>query len=64
MKLEFYTQIYFFIYAIHPFLGKKKSVDLQAKQYFASFLEGRGSVLSQSPEFLRFYALTNLQKPQ
>jgi len=49
MKLEFYIQIYFFIYSIHPFLGKKKTVDLQAKQYFASFLEGRGSVLSKSP---------------
>jgi hypothetical protein len=64
MRIEFYLQLYFFIYSIHPFLGKKKATDLQAKQYFIAYLEGRGATLSKSTEFLQYYALTNLQKPQ
>lgn len=64
MKMEFYIQLYFFVYAIHPALGKKKLIDTQTKQYFSSYLEGRGSSLSKYPEFLQYYALTNLQKPQ
>lgn len=64
MRIEFYLQLYFFIYALHPFLGKKKSVDAQAKQAFIAYLEGRGASLSKSAEFLQYYALTNLQKPQ
>jgi hypothetical protein len=64
MRIEFYLQLYFFIHSIHPFLGKKKSIDLQSKQYFIAYLEGRGSTLSKSNEFLQYYALTNLQKPQ
>jgi hypothetical protein len=38
MKMEFYIQLYFFIYNIHPFLGKKKLPDGQAKQYFSAYL--------------------------
>jgi hypothetical protein len=64
MKIEFYIQLYFFVYSIHPALGKKKTVDAQAKQHFIAYLEGRGASLSKSPEFLQYYALTNVQKPQ
>ena len=64
MKMYFYIQLYFFIYNIHPFLGKKKNNDTLSKQSFINYLEGRGSALSKSPEFLQYYALTNLQKPQ
>lgn len=64
MKMEFYIQLYFFIYPIHPALGKKKAHDTQAKQYFSAYLEGKGAALSKYPEFLQYYALANLQKPQ
>jgi hypothetical protein len=64
MRIEFYLQLYFFIFALHPFLGRKKAADSQAKQAFIAYLEGRGATLSKSPEFLQYYALTNLQKPQ
>lgn len=49
MKMEFYIQLYFFVYAIHPGLGKKKLQDAQAKNYFSAYLEGRGSQLSKYP---------------
>ena len=64
MRMEFYIQLYFFVYNIHPALGKKKLPDGQAKQYFSSYLEGRGAALSKEAEFLQYYALINLQKPQ
>jgi hypothetical protein len=49
MRIEFYLHLYFFIFALHPFLGKKKSTDAQAKQAFIGYLEGRGATLSKSP---------------
>ena len=64
MRMEFYIQLYFFVYNIHPSLGRKKLPDGQAKTYFSAYLEGRGSHLSKEAEFLQYYALTNLQKPQ
>lgn len=38
MRIEFYLHLYFFIFALHPFLGKKKSTDAQAKQAFIAYL--------------------------
>ena len=38
LKMEFYIQLYFFIYSIHPYLGKKKTLELTAKQHFISYL--------------------------
>ena len=38
LKMEFYIQLYFFIYGIHPFLGKKKTGDLISKQNFLAYL--------------------------
>ena len=64
MKLEFYIQVYFFVYGIHPQLGKKRNIDKVAKDSFVGYLEGRGAVLATSAEFLQYYALAYLQKPQ
>ena len=64
MKMEFYIRLYFFIYNTHPALGRKKVIDGQAKQSFIGYLEGRGAALSKLPEFLQYYALTNVHKPQ
>lgn len=63
MRIEFYLQLYFYIYSIHPFLGKKKSIDNPSKQHFIAYLESRGSALSKSAEFLQYCAITNVQKP-
>ena len=38
-------------------------IDNQVKQSFISYLEGRGAALSKLPEFLQYYALTNVHKP-
>jgi hypothetical protein len=38
LKMEFYIHLYFFVYSTHPYLGKKKTIDLTAKQNFLSYL--------------------------
>lgn len=38
MKLEFYFQVYFFIYSFHPQLGKKRAVDASSKQALIQYL--------------------------
>ena len=38
MKMQFFIQLYFFVYSIHPTLGKKKLIDGQAKQKFSQYL--------------------------
>jgi hypothetical protein len=48
MKLEFYIQVYFFVYSIHPQLGKKRSIDPSHKQAFITYLEGKGAILAKS----------------
>lgn len=52
------------MYGIHPHLGKKRNIDKHSKDYFIAYLEGRGASLSSSAEFLQYYALAYLQKPQ
>lgn len=47
IRIEFYIHVYFFVYSIHPQLGKKKSIDLGAKQNFINYLEGRGAALAK-----------------
>ena len=56
--------MYFFVYPIHPQLGKKRQVDKASKDAFMNYLEGRGAALATSAEFLQYYALATLQKPQ
>lgn len=42
-KLEFYIQIYFLIYEIHPKTGKKNGVmGKNTVTFFKSYLESRG----------------------
>uniref|UniRef100_S4RZI8 LisH domain-containing protein ARMC9 n=1 Tax=Petromyzon marinus TaxID=7757 RepID=S4RZI8_PETMA len=63
-KLEFYLQIHFAIYPIQHAVGKPDSAMVEASMTeFKTFLETRGSALSQTTEFLPFYALPFVPKP-
>jgi hypothetical protein len=62
-------QIYFLVYNIHPGINpnnikKKFIIDNPSKQAFQSYLESRGANLAKTSEFLHFYALAYIQKPQ
>lgn len=64
-KLEFYIQIYFLIYEIHPKTGKKNGVmGKNTVTFFKSYLESRGQELSKTNEFLPYYALPYVPRPQ
>ncbi|CAD8057801.1 unnamed protein product [Paramecium sonneborni] len=63
-KLEFYIQIYFLIYPIHPYLSKKGQIDKQSINAFKQFLDSKGEDLSKTNEVLPFYALPYVQQPQ
>ncbi|CAD8138595.1 unnamed protein product [Paramecium octaurelia] len=64
-KLEFYIQIYFLIYEIHPKTGKKGGVISKAAlHYFKTYLDTKGQELSKTTEFLPYYALPYVQRPQ
>ncbi|XP_071946131.1 lisH domain-containing protein ARMC9-like isoform X2 [Antedon mediterranea] len=65
-KLEFYLNIYFAIFPINYQMstGKKSSIKVEdAMNDFKSFIETRGAVLSQTTEFLPFYALPFVPDP-
>ncbi|XP_033641945.1 lisH domain-containing protein ARMC9-like [Asterias rubens] len=65
-KLEFYLSIYFAIYPIKYQLmtGKKSKIKVEESMLsFKTFLESRGAVLSQTTEFLPFYALPFVPDP-
>ncbi|XP_022090027.1 lisH domain-containing protein ARMC9-like isoform X3 [Acanthaster planci] len=65
-KLEFYLSIYFAIYPIKYQLttGKKSKIKVEDSMLaFKTFLESRGAVLSQTTEFLPFYALPFVPDP-
>lgn len=67
VKLEFYIHIYFTIYTLHP-VTKKSSVGVQKefkkrKDWFKVFLESKGKELSQTSEFLAYYALPYIDNP-
>ncbi|XP_061423707.1 lisH domain-containing protein ARMC9 isoform X3 [Lethenteron reissneri] len=63
-KLEFYLQIHFAIYPIQHAVGKPDSAMVEVSMTeFKTFLETRGSALSQTTEFLPFYALPFVPKP-
>lgn len=63
-KLEFYLQIYFLIYPIHPLFKKTQFLDKNTVLKYKKYLETKGSELSKTSEFLPFYALPYIQKPQ
>eukprot|EP01017_Pseudomicrothorax_dubius_P016284 TRINITY_DN1848_c0_g1_i5.p1 TRINITY_DN1848_c0_g1~~TRINITY_DN1848_c0_g1_i5.p1 ORF type:complete len:864 (+),score=199.42 TRINITY_DN1848_c0_g1_i5:102-2693(+) len=63
-KLEFYMHVYFLIYPIHPSLKKGAALDKNEVERFKLYLENKGSELSKTTEFLHFYALPYMAKPQ
>ncbi|XP_030842980.1 lisH domain-containing protein ARMC9 isoform X2 [Strongylocentrotus purpuratus] len=65
-KLEFYLNIYFAIFPIkyHMMTGKKGRTKLEeAMEEFKKYLETGGASLSQTTEFLPFYALPFVPDP-
>ncbi|KAM3134803.1 hypothetical protein pb186bvf_013128 [Paramecium bursaria] len=64
-KLEFYIQIYFLIYDIHPKTGKRGGqIPRNTIAFFKGYLESKGQELSKTNEFLHYYALPYVPKPQ
>ncbi|XP_026053634.1 lisH domain-containing protein ARMC9 isoform X2 [Carassius auratus] len=63
-KLEFYLQIHFTIYPLKSLVGShdKGGFDSRIK-HFKHYLETRGAALSQTTEFLPFYALPFVPNP-
>ncbi|XP_071508991.1 lisH domain-containing protein ARMC9-like [Diadema antillarum] len=65
-KLEFYLSIYFAIFPIFygMMTGKKSKTKLEdTMEHFKKYLETRGASLSQTTEFLPFYALPFVPDP-
>lgn len=67
VKLEFYIHIYFTIFTLHP-LTKKSSVGMQKefkkrKDWFKAFLDSKGKDMSETSEFLAYYALPYITNP-
>jgi len=67
IKLEFYLHIYFTVYTLHP-LTKKSSVGVQKefkkrKEWFKNFLDTKGKDMSETSEFLAYYALPYIGNP-
>ncbi|ESO95759.1 hypothetical protein LOTGIDRAFT_214855 [Lottia gigantea] len=61
-KLEFYANIYFAIYPIK--MGDSQSKVDNRMTAFKKYLENRGATLSQTTEFLPFYALPFVPNPK
>ncbi|KAI5609809.1 lisH domain-containing protein ARMC9 [Silurus asotus] len=63
-KLEFYLHIYFTIYPLKNSVGKQDKARFAKRiSHFKHFLETRGAVLSQTTEFLSYYALPFVPNP-
>ncbi|XP_064443298.1 lisH domain-containing protein ARMC9 isoform X1 [Mirounga angustirostris] len=63
-KLEFYLHIHFAIYLLKHSLGRPDKEDLDERiSYFKTYLETKGAALSQTTEFLPFYALPFVPNP-
>lgn len=57
-KLEFYLNVYFAIFPLHPSNSSPDPAGLAASMAtFKAFLESEGSHLASTPEFLAYYAL-------
>ncbi|CAD8153513.1 unnamed protein product [Paramecium pentaurelia] len=63
-KLEFYVQIYFLIYPIHPVFKKKGVIDNNSINQFKQYIDTNGNDLSKSNEVLPFYALPYVKNPE
>ncbi|NWU98897.1 ARMC9 protein, partial [Upupa epops] len=63
-KLEFYLHIHFAIYLLKHSIGKPDKVELEERiSCFKAYLETKGAALSQTTEFLPFYALPFVPNP-
>eukprot|EP00002_Diphylleia_rotans_P034673 TRINITY_DN7479_c0_g2_i1.p1 TRINITY_DN7479_c0_g2~~TRINITY_DN7479_c0_g2_i1.p1 ORF type:complete len:302 (-),score=70.87 TRINITY_DN7479_c0_g2_i1:86-991(-) len=64
LKLEFYANIYFAVFPIHPASQGLKIESLAAsKNRFKMYLESRGDALAKYTEFLPYYALPFVPNP-
>jgi hypothetical protein len=54
------------VFSIHPVTRRSanSSIDKVTVEHFKKYLETKGSELSKTNEFLSFYALPYIQKPQ
>ncbi|NXX77563.1 ARMC9 protein, partial [Urocolius indicus] len=63
-KLEFYLHIHFATYLLKHSVGKPDKAELEERMsHFKAFLETKGAALSQTTEFLPFYALPFVPNP-
>ncbi|NWR47100.1 ARMC9 protein, partial [Regulus satrapa] len=63
-NLEFYLHIYFAIFLLKHTMGKPDKAELEERiSYFKAYLETKGAALSQTTEFLPFYALPFVPNP-
>ncbi|XP_009576681.1 PREDICTED: lisH domain-containing protein ARMC9 [Fulmarus glacialis] len=63
-KLEFYLHIHFATYLLKPSVGKPDKAELEERiSHFKAYLETKGAALSQTTEFLPFYALPFVPNP-
>ncbi|XP_052606497.1 lisH domain-containing protein ARMC9 isoform X5 [Peromyscus californicus insignis] len=64
-KLEFYLHIHFAIYLLKYSGGRPDKQELDERiSYFKTYLEAKGAALSQTTEFLPFYALPFVPNPE
>ena len=58
-KLEFYLQIYFSIFPLHPAnrSGVQPAAIHKSMRVFKAYLESDGANLAVTPEFLAYYAM-------
>ncbi|KAM7104517.1 lisH domain-containing protein ARMC9 isoform 1-T1 [Molossus nigricans] len=63
-KLEFYLHIHFAIYLLKHSVQRPDKEELSERiSYFKTYLESKGAALSQTTEFLPFYALPFVPNP-
>ncbi|KAM9664959.1 lisH domain-containing protein ARMC9 isoform 2-T3 [Trichechus inunguis] len=63
-KLEFYLHIHFAIYLLKHSIGRPDKEELDERiSYFKTYLETKGAALSQTTEFLPYYALPFVPNP-
>uniref|UniRef100_A0A8D2PET5 LisH domain-containing protein ARMC9 n=1 Tax=Zosterops lateralis melanops TaxID=1220523 RepID=A0A8D2PET5_ZOSLA len=63
-NLEFYLHIYFATFLLKQEMGNPDKTELEERfSYFKAYLETKGAALSQTTEFLPFYALPFVPNP-
>ncbi|XP_058494292.1 lisH domain-containing protein ARMC9 isoform X1 [Solea solea] len=63
-RLEFYLHVHFTIYPLRRHPGRHDQAEFEKRiSYFKQYLETRGAALSQTAEFLPYYALPFIPNP-